>query len=116
MEREFEDMATLERELEKRFEKACEKNGWSATAYLQIGGNEATLMLDKHSESPITKDDVISAQGLIKSFISAEFGISDIAEDKVLSKDEEKIPNTIAPYHITLTARIGASDWLKRVA
>lgn len=116
MEREFDGMATLERELEKRFEKACEKNDWSATAYLQIGGNEAPLMLDKHSEKQILADDVESAQNAIREFIAAELGIADIAEDKVFTKNEEKIPNTIAPYHVVLTVRIGASDWLKRVA
>ena len=116
MEQDIGKMANLERELEKRFENKCEKNGWSATAYLQIGGSEATLMLDKHSESPIAEDDVKSAQESIKDFIGAELGIAEIAEDKVFSKDEEKIPNTIAPYHVELTARVGASDWLKRVA
>ena len=116
MEQDFDKMANLERELEQRFEKACEKNGWSATAYLKIGGEEATLMLDKLSEALITVDDVKSMRSLVSDFIRSEFGVEAIDESKVFSEDRETIPHTRAPYHVTLTARIDASVWLKNVA
>jgi len=116
MEQDFDKMVNLERELEQCFEKACEKNGWSATAYLKIGGEEATLMLDKLSEALITADDVKSMRSLVCDFIRSEFGVVSIDENKVFSDDRETIPHTRAPYHVTLTARIDASAWLKAVA
>jgi hypothetical protein len=116
MQQDIEKMATLERELERRFEKMCEKNGWPATAYLKIGGKEATIMLDKLSEAQITIDDVDSMRSLVSDFIVSELGIQTVDGDRVFTEDKETIPHTRALYHFTLTAHVDASSWLKAVA
>lgn len=114
--KELEKMATLERELEKRFEKMCEKNGWSATAYLKIGGEEATLMLDKLAEAQITAGDRETAKSAIREFILSELGVKDIVENDMFKTDEEVIPHTRAPYHVTVMARVDASAWIAKAA
>lgn len=116
MKQDIDDMDNLERELEMRFEKTCERNGWSATAYLEIGGTRATLMLDQYSQSPITQADVKAAHATVREFIASEFEIRDFVESKVFEDYAETVPNTIAPNHVTVTAKIDVSAWLKRAA
>ena len=52
----------------------------------------------------------------IGNAIRSEFGVESIDENKMFSEDRETIPHTRAPHHVTLTARIDASVWLKKVA
>ena len=111
-----EKMATLERELEKRFEKMCEKNGWIASANFLYGTETASMMLEKFSKEPVSPDDVRAAHMAINGFIIAELGIPYIVDNEVFTEDEERIPNTIAPYHFTIHATIDAANWIKRAA
>ena len=53
--------ATLERELEKRFEKMCEKNGWIASANFLYGTETASMMLENFSKEPVSPNDVRAA-------------------------------------------------------
>lgn len=73
-------------------------------------------MLEKFSKEPISPEDEHAAHMLLCDFIIAELGVPYIVEEKVFKNDEEKIPNTIAPYHFTINARIDASAWLRKVA
>jgi hypothetical protein len=47
-------MCELERCLECRFEKACERNDWIATAMIPFGTQKEKLMLEKFSMVPIS--------------------------------------------------------------
>jgi len=116
MEQDIDRMVKLERELEKRFEKMCEKNGWIASANFLYGTETASMMLEKFSKEPVSPDDVRAAHMAINDFIIAELGIPYFVDNEVFTEDEEKIPNTIAPYHFTIHARIDAANWIKRAA
>lgn len=61
MTEDMEMMAMLERELERRFEKMCEKNGWIAAANFLYGMETASMMLEKFSKEPVSPDDVRAA-------------------------------------------------------
>ena len=61
MTEDMEKMAMLERELERRFEKMCEKNGWIAAANFLYGMETASTMLEKFSKVPVSPDDVRAA-------------------------------------------------------
>ena len=61
MTEDMEKMAMLERELERRFEKMCEKNGWIAAANFLYGMETASMMLEKFSKDPVSPDDVRAA-------------------------------------------------------
>lgn len=112
----FPKMVDLERELEKRFEKMCEKNGWIASANFLFGTETASMVLEKFSKEPISPDDVQAAHMMINDFIIAELGIPYIADDKVFTESEEKVSETVAPYHFTITARIDAAKWIQKAA
>ena len=61
MTEDMEKMAMLERELERRFEKMCEKNGWIAAANFLYGMETASMMLEKFSKEPVSPNDVRAA-------------------------------------------------------
>ena len=61
MTEDMEKMDMLERELERRFEKMCEKNGWIAAANFLYGMETASMMLEKFSKEPVSPDDVRAA-------------------------------------------------------
>ena len=61
MTEDMEKMAMLERELERRVEKMCEKNGWIAAANFLYGMETASMMLEKFSKEPVSPDDVRAA-------------------------------------------------------
>ena len=61
MTEDMEKMAMLERELERRFERMCEKNGWIAAANFLYGMETASMMLEKFSKEPVSPDDVRAA-------------------------------------------------------
>ena len=100
-------MARIEREIEKRMESACEKDGWVVSVAMMPREN-TTLFIEKFSESAIGSSDEGAALESVQAFAKAEFGI----EGEVI-REEVKIPNTRAPYHVTFLIKVDAS---KRVA
>ena len=103
----IDNMARIEREIEKRMEAACEKDGWVVSVAMMPPEN-TTLFIEKFSEAPIRSSDEDAALESAQAFAKAEFGT-----DVEVIRDEEKIPNTRAPYHVTFLVKVDAS---KRVA
>ena len=103
----IENMARIEREIEKRMEAACEKDGWYV-AVAMMPPERTTLHIEKFGEVPVTDDDAQAAQDSAVAFAKAEFGTSAMVE-----RLDEKISNTRAPYHVTFLVKVDAS---KRVA
>ena len=100
-------MARIEREIEKRMEAACEKNGWYV-AVAMMPPETTTLHIEKFGEVPVAGEDAQAALDSAVAFAEAEFGT-----EATVERLEEKIPNTRAPYHVTFLVKVDAS---KRVA
>lgn len=75
-----------------RMESACEKDGWVVSVAM-MQPESTTLHIEKFGESPIAADDEKAALERAVAFASDEFGTK--AE---IARDEERIPNTRAPY------------------
>ena len=103
----IDNMARVEREIEKRMEAACEKNGWYV-AVAMMPPASTTLHIEKFGEEPVVDGDAQAALDSVVAFAKAEFGTVVTVE-----RFDEKIPNTRAPYHVTFLVRVDAS---KRVA
>ena len=104
------NMARIEREIEKRLEAACEKNGWYV-AVAMMPQETTTLHIKKFGEKPIAGEDAQTALNSAVAFAKAEFGTT-VAVERL----EEKIPNTRAPYHVTFLVRVDASKRVKELA
>lgn len=103
-------MARIEREIEKRMEAACEKNGWYV-AVAMMPPESTTLHIEKFGEEPVAGEDAQAALDSAVAFAKAEFGTKVTVE-----RLEEKIPNTSAPYHVTFLVRVDASKRVKELA
>ena len=103
----IDNMARIEREIEKRMEAACEKNGWYV-AVAMMPPETTALHIEKFCEKPIAGEDAQAALDSAVAFAKAEFGT-----EATVERLEEKIPNTRAPYHVTFLVQVDAS---KRVA
>ncbi len=103
----IDNMARIERDIEKRMEAACEKNGWYV-AVAMMPPETTTLHIEKFGEVPVTDADAQAALDSAVAFAKAEFGT-----EVTVERLGEKIPNTRAPYHVTFLVRVDAS---KRVA
>ena len=112
----IEKMSTLERLLEQRLEKACEKNDWIASAKILLGAEECRLVLEKFSSEPIDEKDHRDAFMSLCDFIILELDVHYMEHEKVFAEDKETIPNTIKPYHDTIIAKLDLARWLKKVA
>lgn len=109
-------MCDLERLLECRFEKACEKDDWIETAMIPFGTQKGKLVLEKFSKVPISvtvRRDVLMR---VRDFIVKELNIHYIENEKVFAEEEEVIPNTINPHHYTIMARVDIDEWIKSFA
>ena len=103
-------MARIEREIEKRMEAACEKDGWVVSVAMMPPEN-TTLFIEKFGEGPIgASEEQVALKGA-RAFAKAEFG----TEAEVI-RDEETIPNTRAPYHIRLRLKVDASKRVQELA
>jgi len=107
MNEDFDNMARIEREIEKRMEAACEKNGWYV-AVAMMPPERTTLHIEKFGEEPVADSDAQAALDSAVAFAKAEFGT-----EVTVERFNEKIPNTRAPYHVTFLVKVDAS---KRVA
>ena len=106
----LDQMARIEREIEKRMEAVCEKNGWYV-AVAMMPPERTTLFIEKFGEAPIRSSDEDAALERAQAFAKAEFGT-----DVEVIRDEEKIPNTRAPYHIRLRLKVDASKRVQELA
>ena len=103
-------MARIEREIEKRMEAACEKNGWYV-AVAMMPPDTTTLHIEKFGEGPVTGEDAQAALDSAVAFAKAEFGT-----DVTVERLNEKIPNTRAPYHVTFLVQVDASQRVQELA
>ena len=103
----IDSMARIEREIEKKMEAACEKNGWYV-AVAMMPPERTTLHIEKFGEEPVTSEDAQAVLDSAVAFAKAEFGTSATVE-----RFDENKPNTRAPYHVTFLVKVDAS---KRVA
>ena len=106
----LDQMARIEREIEKRMEAACEKDGWVVSVAMMPPEN-TTLFIEKFSESAIGSSDDWAALECAQAFAKAEFGTGVTVE-----RLDEKIPNTRAPYHVTFLVRVDASKRVVELA
>ena len=103
----IDQMARIEREIEKRMEAACEKDGWVVSVAM-MPPESTTLFIEKFGEAPLRSSDEDAALKSAQAFAKAEFGT-----EVTVERFDEKIPNTRAPYHVTFLVKVDAS---KRVA
>ena len=103
-------MARIEREIEKRMEAACEKDGWVVSVAMMPPEN-TTLFIEKFGETSLRSSDEDAALESAQAFAKAEFGT-----DVEVIRDEEKIPNTRAPYHVTFLVQVDASQRVAELA
>ena len=106
----LDQMARIEREIEKRMEAACEKDGWVVSVAMMPPEN-TTLFIEKFSEGPIGAADELVALKSARAFAKAEFG----TEAEVI-REEVRIPNTRAPYHVQLRLKVDASKRVQELA
>ena len=106
----IDNMARIEREIEKRMESACEKNGWYV-AVAMMPPERTTLHIEKFGEEPVTGEDAQAALDSAVAFAKAEFGTETSVE-----RINERIPNTRAPYHVTFLIRVDASKRVQELA
>jgi len=90
--------------VERRLENACERDGWIASAHVAFGGGNVDCQLEKFSREEI--QDEADALKRLEEFLSQEFGFCLADNPAALRRDSEKIPNTIAPYHLALNVKV----------
>ena len=103
----IEKMARIEREIEKRMEVACEKDGWVVSVAM-YPITAVSLFIEKFAEQPVPVEDAQAAMQRALQFAKDEFGT-----DATVERDDERIPNTRAPYHVRFHLKV---DGTSRVA
>jgi hypothetical protein len=81
---------------------------------IPLGTQKGKLVLEKFSKVPISvtvRRDVLMR---VRDFVVKELNIHYIENEKVFAEEEEMIPNTINPYHYTITASLNIEEWLKK--
>ena len=97
-------MAVYEIAVERRLEKSCERDGWIASAHVAFGGDYVDCQLEKFGKEEVRGE--ADALNSLEAFLSQEFGFSLADKPTALRRDSEKIPNTIAPYHLVLNVKV----------
>lgn len=100
----MEKMTVYETALERRLEKACERDGWIASAHVAFGGDYVNCQLEKFGMEEV-RDEQATRKAL-EEFVTHEFGFNLVDNPAALHRDYETIPNTIAPYHLTLNIKV----------
>ena len=108
--KDIDKMARIEREIEKRMEAACEKDGWVVSVAM-MPPETTTLHIEKFGEVPVTDADAQAALDSAVAFAKAEF-----ATEVTVERLDEKIPNTRAPYHVTFLVQVDASQRVQELA
>ena len=99
MTEDFDKMARIEREIEKRMESACEKDGWVVSVAM-MPPESTTLHIEKFGESPIAADDEKAALDLNCNLDSVDlFPVEPGSEDEaaLLALLREHISRTASP-------------------
>ena len=97
-------IADYEAAVERRLEKSCERDGWIASAHVSFDADYVDCQLEKFSREEI--QDEADALKRLEEFLSQEFGFCLADNPAALRRDSEKIPNTIAPYHLALNVKV----------
>ena len=90
--------------VERRLEKSCERDGWIASAHVAFGGDYVNCQLEKFGREEVRDD--ADALNSLEAFQSQEFGFRLADNPTALRRFVEKIPNTIAPYHLVLNVKV----------
>jgi len=97
-------IAKYEIAVERRMEKSCERDGWIASVHVSFGADYVDCRLEKFGREEAPDD--AEARKRLGEFAAAEFGFSLADNPAALRRDNEKIPNTIAPYHVVLNLAV----------
>ena len=90
--------------VERQLEKACERDGWIASAHVAFGADYVDCQLEKFGRDEVLDEG--EACRRLEEFVSQEFCFSLADNPAALRREVETIPNTIAPHHVTLNAKI----------
>lgn len=96
-------MTDYEIAVERWLEKYCERNGWIASAHVSFGADYVDCPLEKFGREEV-RDEAEALKNL-EPFILREFDFRLADTTTALRRIVEKIPNTIAPYHLVLNAK-----------
>ena len=97
-------MADYEIAVERRLEKSCERDEWTASAHVALGGDYVDCQLEKFGRKEVRDDP--DALKHLEAFLAQEFGFSLADNPAALRRDAETIPNTIVPYHLVLNVKV----------
>lgn len=97
-------IADYEAAVERRLEKSYERNRWIASAHLSFDADYVDCQLEKFGREEVRDD--ADALNSIEAFLSQEFGFRLADKPTALRRDSEKIPNTIAPYHLVPNVKV----------
>ena len=97
-------MTDYEIAVERRLEKSCERNGWIASAHVSFDADYVDCQLEKFGREEVR--DEADALKCLESFLLQEFRFRLADDPAALRCDAEKIPNTIAPYHLVLNVKV----------
>ena len=97
-------IAKYEIAVERRMEKTCERDGWIASVHVSFGADYVDCQLEKFGREEVRDD--ADALNSLEAFLSQEFGFRLADKPTALRRDSEKIPNTIAPYHLVLNVKV----------
>ena len=97
-------IADYEAAVERRLEKSCERNGWIVSAHVSFDADYVDCQLEKFGREEVRDD--ADALNSLEAFLSQEFGFRLADKPTALRRDSEKIPNTIAPYHLVLNVKV----------
>ena len=97
-------IADYEAAVERRLEKSCERNGWIASAHVSFDADYVDCQLEKFGREKV--QDEAEALKNLEAFILREFDFRLADNPTALRRIVEKIPNTIAPYHLVLNVKV----------
>lgn len=97
-------IAKYEIAVERRMEKACERDGWIASVHVSFGADYVVCQLEKFCRDEVKDED--EARRRLEEFALSEFGFALGDNPAALRRDAETIPNTIAPYHVVMSLTV----------
>ena len=99
----MQNIAEYEIAVERRLEKSCERDGWIASVHVAFGGDYVDCQLEKFGSEEV--QDGADALKSLESFLLQEFDFRLADTTTALRRIVEKLPNTIAPYHLVLNVK-----------
>ena len=97
-------IADYEIAVERRLEKACERDGWIASAHVSFGTDYVDCQLEKFGREEV--QDEADALKSLEEFILQEFAFRLADTPTALRCNTEKIPNALAPHHLVLSIKV----------